>query len=131
MNQVVASSPCIELENVSIRYFSNVAVRGAHADSTPPGLAFIGPSGCGKSTVLRALNRMNDLIDGCSLQGRVIFDGHDMYSSAVDPVQVRRRIGMVFQSPTHFPRASTRTLLLVRASMAIPATWMSWWSVAA
>ena len=72
MNQAVASSPCLELENVSISYFSNVAVRGVHMQIPRHQVtAFIGPSGCGKSTVLRALNRMNDLIDGCSLQGQI------------------------------------------------------------
>ena len=67
--------------------------------------AFIGPSGCGKSTVLRALNRMNDLIEGCTLSGRVIFDGCDLYDRQVDPVEVRRRIGMVFQKPNPFPKS--------------------------
>ena len=67
--------------------------------------AFIGPSGCGKSTVLRALNRMNDLIEGCSLSGRVVFDGQDLYARNVDPVEVRRRIGMVFQKPNPFPKS--------------------------
>ena len=67
--------------------------------------AFIGPSGCGKSTVLRALNRMNDLIEGCSLKGRVLFDGQDLYDRRVDPVEVRRRIGMVFQKPNPFPKS--------------------------
>ena len=64
-----------------------------------------GPSGCGKSTVLRALNRMNDLIDGCELKGRVVFDGADLYAPSVDPVEVRRRIGMVFQQPNPFPKS--------------------------
>ena len=67
--------------------------------------AFIGPSGCGKSTVLRALNRMNDLIPGCGLKGRVVFDGVDLYERNVDPVEVRRRIGMVFQKPNPFPKS--------------------------
>src|SRR5215470_15349990 len=63
---------------------------------------FIGPSGCGKSTVLRSLNRMNDLIRGFRFQGHVHFLGKDVYSSAVDPVAVRRYIGMVFQQPNPF-----------------------------
>ena len=67
--------------------------------------AFIGPSGCGKSTVLRSLNRMNDLIEGCSLKGRVLFDNQDLYTRDVDPVEVRRRIGMVFQKPNPFPKS--------------------------
>ncbi len=66
--------------------------------------AFIGPSGCGKSTVLRALNRMNDLIPGTRLEGEVLFQGKNLYDSDVDPVEVRRRIGMVFQKPNPFPK---------------------------
>jgi phosphate transport system ATP-binding protein len=67
--------------------------------------AFIGPSGCGKSTVLRALNRMNDLIPSSRVEGQVLFNGINLYDSAVDPVEVRRRIGMVFQKPNPFPKS--------------------------
>ena len=96
---------CISLENVTISYGSFEAVRNVHLELPRSRVtAFIGPSGCGKSTVLRALNRMNDLIPGCSLKGRVIFDGHDIYNPKVDPVEVRRRIGMVFQKPNPFPK---------------------------
>jgi phosphate transport system ATP-binding protein len=96
----------MELENVGISYGGNEAVRGVYMQ-IPRGkvTAFIGPSGCGKSTVLRALNRMNDLIEGCTLKGRVIFDGQDLYDPSVDPVEVRRRIGMVFQKPNPFPKS--------------------------
>ena len=66
--------------------------------------ALIGPSGCGKSTLLRLLNRMNDLIDGCRVEGQVIFEGRNIYAPEVDPVEVRRRIGMVFQKPNPFPK---------------------------
>ena len=99
-------APCLELENVTISYGGSEAVRGVYMQ-IPRGqiTAFIGPSGCGKSTVLRALNRMNDLIEGCSLRGRVIFDGQDLYAKDVDPVEVRRRIGMVFQKPNPFPKS--------------------------
>ena len=99
------NQPCMTLDDVSIFYGSFAAVRNVHIE-IPSGqvTAFIGPSGCGKSTVLRALNRMNDLIPGCSLKGRVIFDGHDLYHPKVDPVEVRRRIGMVFQKPNPFPK---------------------------
>jgi len=97
---------CMELENVGISYGGNEAVRGVYMQ-IPRGkvTAFIGPSGCGKSTVLRALNRMNDLIEGCTLKGRVIFDGQDLYDPQVDAVEVRRRIGMVFQKPNPFPKS--------------------------
>ena len=67
--------------------------------------ALIGPSGCGKSTVLRCLNRMNDLIDGARVEGRVLYHGIDLYGAAVDAVEVRRRIGMVFQKPNPFPKS--------------------------
>ena len=67
--------------------------------------ALIGPSGCGKSTFLRCLNRMNDLIPGTHLEGRMLFHGQDMYASDIDPVDVRRRIGMVFQKPNPFPKS--------------------------
>jgi phosphate transport system ATP-binding protein len=96
---------CMSLQNVTISYGSFEAVRNVFVD-IPRGkvTAFIGPSGCGKSTVLRGLNRMNDLIPGCTLKGKVIFDGLDLYDSRVDPVEVRRRIGMVFQKPNPFPK---------------------------
>jgi phosphate transport system ATP-binding protein len=101
-----AESTCISLQNVSISYGSFEAVRNVFMEIPRLGVtAFIGPSGCGKSTVLRALNRMNDLIPGCSLKGRVVFDGHDLYDKRVDPVEVRRRIGMVFQKPNPFPKS--------------------------
>jgi len=67
--------------------------------------ALIGPSGCGKSTLLRLLNRMNDLIDGTRVEGEVIFDGRNIYDPKVDPVDIRRRIGMVFQKPNPFPKS--------------------------
>ncbi|WP_320664503.1 phosphate ABC transporter ATP-binding protein PstB [Prochlorococcus sp. MIT 1223] len=96
----------ISLQNVTISYGSFDAVRNVYCD-IPKGkvTALIGPSGCGKSTVLRSLNRMNDLIDGCKLQGRVLFEGIDLYSKNIDPVEVRRRIGMVFQQPNPFPKS--------------------------
>src|SRR5512138_3585458 len=68
--------------------------------------AIIGPSGCGKSTVLRAINRMHDQISTARVTGQVLLDGEDVYDRSVDPVQVRRRIGMVFQKPTPFPAMS-------------------------
>ena len=67
--------------------------------------ALIGPSGCGKSTLLRLLNRMNDLIDGTRVEGEVLFEGQNIYGPDVDPVEIRRRIGMVFQKPNPFPKS--------------------------
>ena len=93
------------LEDVTISYGSFVAVRGVYLQIPKTRVtAFIGPSGCGKSTVLRGLNRMNDLIPGCTLKGKVLFDNMDIYHPKVDPVEVRRRIGMVFQKPNPFPK---------------------------
>ena len=104
-HQTAQVDTCMSLQNVTISYGSFEAVRNVFID-IPRGkvTAFIGPSGCGKSTVLRGLNRMNDLIPGCSLKGKVVFDGQDLYDSRVDPVEVRRRIGMVFQKPNPFPK---------------------------
>ncbi|GCE65419.1 phosphate ABC transporter ATP-binding protein [cyanobiont of Ornithocercus magnificus] len=102
----VSKKTCISIQNATISYGNCDAVRNVYCD-IPRGrvTAFIGPSGCGKSSVLRCLNRMNDLIEGCSLKGRVLFDGADLYASDVDPVEVRRRIGMVFQQPNPFPKS--------------------------
>jgi len=67
--------------------------------------ALIGPSGCGKSTLLRCFNRMNDLLPGCRIEGRVVFHGRNIYENGSDPVTLRRRIGMVFQRPNPFPKS--------------------------
>ncbi|MGV8058337.1 MAG: phosphate ABC transporter ATP-binding protein PstB [Smithellaceae bacterium] len=66
--------------------------------------ALIGPSGCGKSTLLRLLNRMNDLIDGTRVEGEILFEGQNIYSADIDPVEIRKKIGMVFQKPNPFPK---------------------------
>ena len=98
----------MELHDVSVYYGSFRAVRSV---TMPVYLkqitAMIGPSGCGKSTVLRCLNRMNDLIAGARVEGRVSYLGIDLYGPKVDPVEVRRRIGMVFQKPNPFPKSIT------------------------
>jgi phosphate transport system ATP-binding protein len=91
---------------VSIRYGTKVAVKDVSLDVREHEvLALIGPSGCGKSTFLRALNRMNDTIDGASLTGTVELDGESIYGPDVDPVLVRRRVGMVFQRSNPFPKS--------------------------
>ncbi|SOC49264.1 phosphate ABC transporter ATP-binding protein, PhoT family [Blastococcus aggregatus] len=99
-------TPVIECENVDIYYG---AFRAVHDVSLVYGrheiTAMIGPSGCGKSTVLRSLNRMNDLIPGARVTGKISYHGQDMYGSGVDPIEVRRRIGMVFQKPNPFPKS--------------------------
>ena len=96
----------ISLDNVSIKYGNLVAVKNVFCNINKNQVtSFIGPSGCGKSTVIRAINRMNDLIEGCRLSGSVIFEGTDIYAEDIDPVEVRRRIGMVFQQPNPFPKS--------------------------
>ena len=95
-----------ELRDVAVAYGAAVAVEGVDLDIREREItAFIGPSGCGKSTVLRVLNRMNDLIDSARVTGDVHYHGVDLYDPAVSPVEVRRRIGMVFQKPTPFPKS--------------------------
>ncbi|MDQ3407137.1 MAG: ATP-binding cassette domain-containing protein, partial [Chloroflexota bacterium] len=95
----------IELQGVSCYYGAFRAVREIDVSVRTNAItALIGPSGCGKSTLLRAINRMNDLIPGARVEGRVLYHGEDLYGSGVDPVEVRRRIGMVFQKPNPFPK---------------------------
>ena len=101
-----ATNISVSLDNVSIKYGNSLAVKNIFCDIKKYQVtSFIGPSGCGKSTVIRAINRMNDLIEGCKLSGSVIFEGTDIYAEDIDPVEVRRRIGMVFQQPNPFPKS--------------------------
>ncbi|MEA5033452.1 MAG: ATP-binding cassette domain-containing protein, partial [Sphaerochaeta sp.] len=96
----------LKLEHVNIHYGSFQAVKDATFDIYEKHVtAFIGPSGCGKSTVLRSINRMNDMIRGSWIDGKILFNGHDLYDEQVDPVLIRRRIGMVFQKPNPFPKS--------------------------
>jgi phosphate transport system ATP-binding protein len=95
-----------ELNGIDVRYSGVAAVKGIsmdihHNDVT----ALIGPSGCGKSTLLRCLNRMNDLIPTAEVEGELLYHGEDLYGPTVDPVQVRKLIGMVFQKPNPFPKS--------------------------
>jgi phosphate transport system ATP-binding protein len=92
--------------NVSVFYGAKQAVRDVSIDIDPDNVtAFIGPSGCGKSTFLRAFNRMNDTIGGARVEGRIELDGEDIYASSMDVVQLRARVGMVFQKPNPFPKS--------------------------
>jgi phosphate transport system ATP-binding protein len=97
----------IEVKDCNIYYGSFLAVEGVSMSIEARSVtAFIGPSGCGKSTVLRTLNRMHEVIPGARVEGEVLLDGEDIYGSKVDPVNVRRSIGMVFQRPNPFPTMS-------------------------
>jgi phosphate transport system ATP-binding protein len=94
----------LRARDVRISYGARLAVRDVTLDVPSNSvMAFIGPSGCGKSTVLRCFDRMNDLIPGASVTGRVELDGEDMYAPGVLPVEVRRKVGLVFQRPNPFP----------------------------
>ena len=98
--------PALEALDLSVYYGDKPAVK--HIDLKVPAnqvVALIGPSGCGKSTLLRCFNRMNDLIGAARVEGRVDFRGQDLYGPEIDPVEVRRRIGMVFQKPNPFPKS--------------------------
>jgi phosphate transport system ATP-binding protein len=96
----------LRLDGVTVSYSGAPAVCDVTMDVFKYHVtAFIGPSGCGKTTLLRSLNRMNDLITGATVDGSITYHGHDLYGSSVDPVEVRRRIGMVFQRPNPFPKS--------------------------
>ena len=95
-----------EVDQLSVNYGNFTAVRDVRATiHTNEITAFIGPSGCGKTTVLRCFNRMNDLIEGAKVKGSLRYHGVDLYGGKVNPVEVRRRIGMVFQKPNPFPKS--------------------------
>ncbi len=94
----------ITVESLNLHYGENHALKNVNMEIADHAItAFIGPSGCGKSTFLRCLNRMNDLVDGCRVEGKVILDGEDIYDKRVDTTLLRKKVGMVFQQPNPFP----------------------------
>ena len=97
----------IDVSNLDIYYGDFKAVEDVNMTIRARSVtAFIGPSGCGKSTFLRSLNRMHEAIPGASVDGKIIVDGQSLYDQGVDPVEVRRMVGMVFQRPNPFPTMS-------------------------
>ncbi|MBL5974482.1 MAG: phosphate ABC transporter ATP-binding protein [Candidatus Leucobacter sulfamidivorax] len=103
----------IEVNELNVYYGNFLAVEGVSMNIEPRSVtAFIGPSGCGKSTFLRTLNRMHEVIPGARVEGEVLLDGDDLYGTGVDPVLVRRQVGMVFQRPNPFPTMSIRENVL-------------------
>jgi phosphate transport system ATP-binding protein len=95
-----------DIADLSVRYGKTLAVGGVSLQIYKNAItALIGPSGCGKSTVLRCLNRMNDLVSSAQVSGRILYHDVDLYGAGVDPIEVRRRIGMVFQRPNPFPKS--------------------------
>ncbi len=102
----VSREKVFELKGAEVLYSGVSAVKGISMDIHRNDVtALIGPSGCGKSTLLRCLNRMNDLIPGAEVRGQLLYHGEDLYGPQVDPVQVRKLIGMVFQKPNPFPKS--------------------------
>lgn len=94
----------ITVESLNLHYGENHALKNVNMEIADHAItAFIGPSGCGKFTFLRCLNRMNDLVDGCRVEGKVILDGEDIYDKRVDTTLLRKKVGMVFQQPNPFP----------------------------
>jgi phosphate transport system ATP-binding protein len=103
---VTADRPKISASGVDVFYGDARAIRGVDVEiANNQVTAFIGPSGCGKSTFLRCLNRMNDTIDIARVSGQILLDGEDIYAARVDPVQLRAKVGMVFQKPNPFPKS--------------------------
>jgi len=106
MEDFAGRETVFNLENVNVYYGNSLAVNDVSLDIYKNQItAFIGPSGCGKTTLLRCLNRMNDLIPSARVEGSIRYHGEEMYASEVDPVQVRKLIGMVFQKPNPFPKS--------------------------
>jgi phosphate transport system ATP-binding protein len=101
-----AAAPLIEISDLSLFYGASRALKNISVGMKEKLVtAFIGPSGCGKSTLLRCLNRMNDLIDGVRIEGRATIGGHDIYGADVDVIELRKRVGMVFQKSNPFPKS--------------------------
>ena len=103
---IISETNVLELIDLNIYYNSFPAVKNVNLAIKKNSItSIIGPSGCGKSTVLRSINRMNELIPGSAAEGKVIFDGINIYDKNIDPVEIRRRIGMVFQKANPFPKS--------------------------
>lgn len=94
----------IDIKDMDLFYGSFQALKNVNLEIEPNKItAFIGPSGCGKSTLLKSLNRMNDLVEGCRIEGKILLDGQDIYAKSMDVNTLRKRVGMVFQKPNPFP----------------------------
>ena len=105
-NNLADEKTCISTENLNLYYGDKHALHDINLNIPEKKVsAFIGPSGCGKSTLLRSINRMNDLVDGCRIEGKIHIDGNNIYDTNVDVSELRRRVGMVFQKPNPFPKS--------------------------
>ncbi|WP_446686176.1 phosphate ABC transporter ATP-binding protein PstB [Lysobacter korlensis] len=114
----IAVSKRIEVKDLNVYYSKFLAVEGVTMTIEPRSVtAFIGPSGCGKSTFIRTLNRMHEVIPNARVEGKVLMDGNNLYDPGVDPVLVRRQVGMVFQRPNPFPTMSIRENVIAGAKL--------------
>lgn len=106
LDNLTAEQKALEIKNLDLYYGDKQALSGVNMN-IPKGqvTAFIGPSGCGKSTLLRCINRMNDLVDSCRIDGEILLHGHNIYDKNVDVAALRRNVGMVFQRPNPFPKS--------------------------
>lgn len=103
--QSQATETCIRIENLNLFYGEKQALYGINMEMPRRKVtAYIGPSGCGKSTLLRCINRMNDLVDGVKIDGKILLDNQDIYDKSINVAALRRRVGMVFQKPNPFPK---------------------------
>ena len=106
VGDITSPNPRMQVRDVSVHYDGKMAVENISIDiGSHEVVSLIGPSGCGKTTLLRCLNRMNDTIDGCRVEGSITMDGENIYAPKVDPVLLRARVGMVFQKPNPFPKS--------------------------
>ena len=106
VGQCFTDKPKMSMRNVNVFYEDKQAIHDVSVDiAKNEVIAMIGPSGCGKSTFLRSLNRMNDTVDGCRVEGKICMDGEDLYAPKLDVVELRARVGMVFQKPNPFPKS--------------------------
>ena len=104
--EAAAREVVFDIKDLTVRYHGSAAISDVSFQVFSKQItAIIGPSGCGKSTFIRCLNRMNDVISGAKVEGTILYQGHDLYGPGVDPVEVRKRIGMVFQKPNPFPKS--------------------------
>ena len=117
----------ISVKDLDLYYGDFKALKNINIEIEPNEItAFIGPSGCGKSTLLRCLNRMNDLVEGCRIEGSVLLDGNNIYGKNVDVNLLRKKVGMVFQKPNPFPMSIYDNIAYASSSASAPSASACW-----